>query len=75
MAGIYEQLLYTTLRIECLNDQGQVYSIGTGFLLQRPVGENKVKLYLVSNRHVLYGAEAIAISFTGAKMEKLILET
>lgn len=66
--NIYEQLLYTTLRIECLDKNGQLFSIGTGFILQRPVAEDRYKLYLVSNKHVLCGAESIAISFT--KMKK-----
>ena len=38
--------------------------IGTGFLLQRPVGEGKAKIYLVSNKHVLFDAEKIEIAFT-----------
>ena len=41
MNTVYEQLLYTTLRIECKNSEGRVTSIGTGFLLSRPVGENQ----------------------------------
>lgn len=64
MNTVYEQLLYTTLRIECKNSEGRVTSIGTGFLLSRPVGENQYKLYLVSNKHVLIGTPNIAISFT-----------
>lgn len=67
MANIYEQLLYTTLRIECLDENGKLFSIGTGFLLQRPVGGDQYKLYLVSNKHVLCGANSIAISFTKMK--------
>lgn len=64
MNTVYEQLLYTTLRIECKNSEGKVTSIGTGFLLSRPVGENQYKLYLISNKHVLIGTPNIAISFT-----------
>ena len=64
MNTIYEQLLYTTLRIECKNSEGKVTSIGTGFLLSRPVGENQYKLYLISNKHVLIGTPNITISFT-----------
>lgn len=67
MSNIYEQLLYTTLRVECLDKNGNLFSIGTGFLLQRPVAENKIKMYLVSNKHVLCGADSIAISFTKMK--------
>ena len=64
MSNIFEQLLYTTLRIECLDVNNKLFSIGTGFLLQRPVGEDKYKLYLISNKHVLCGADSIAISFS-----------
>lgn len=64
MSTVYEQLLYTTLRIECKDNEGHVTSVGTGFLLSRPVGENQYKLYLISNKHVLMGTPNIAISFT-----------
>ena len=64
MNTVYEQLLYTTLRIECKDNEGHVTSVGTGFLLSRPVGENQYKLYLISNKHVLMGTPNIAISFT-----------
>jgi len=64
MDNILEQLLFTTLRIECFDGNNTLYSIGTGFLLQRPVGDDKFKIYLVSNKHVLKGAESIRITFT-----------
>lgn len=64
MANVYEQLLYTTLRIECKNNEGNVTRVGTGFLLSRPIGGDKYKLYLISNKHVLIGTPNIAISFT-----------
>lgn len=64
MNNVYEQLLYTTLRIECKNSEGRVTSIETGFLLARPIGENQYKLYLISNKHVLIGTPNIVISFT-----------
>ena len=64
MNTIQEQLLYTTLRIECLNASNEVFSIGTGFLLKRPVGDDEYKIYLVSNKHVLAVADSNAITFT-----------
>lgn len=67
MKNIYEQLLYTTLRIECFNTEGSLDSIGTGFLLQRPVGKDEYKMYLVSNKHVLDGYNKIVITFTRIK--------
>ena len=67
MLTVQEQLLYTTLRIECFDSNKRLYSIGTGFLLSRPVDENAIKIYLVSNKHVLVGAESIALTFTHMK--------
>ncbi len=67
MATIQEQLLFTTLRIERLDAQGNVESIGTGFLLTHQVGEDAYKVYLISNKHVLAGAASIAITFTKSK--------
>lgn len=64
MDSVQEQLLFTTLRIECLDANSNVYSIGTGFLLSRPVGDDIYKLYLVSNKHVLSTAQSIKITFT-----------
>lgn len=67
MLTIQEQLLYTTLRIECFDANKQLYSIGTGFLLSRPLDENREKIYLISNKHILIGAESIALTFTHMK--------
>lgn len=67
MDTIQEQLLFTTLRIERLDIQGNVESIGTGFLLTHQVGEDAYKVYLISNKHVLAGAASIAITFTKSK--------
>ena len=64
MNSVQEQLLFTTLRIECLDAADKICSIGTGFLLSRPVGDNEFKIYLVSNKHVLCSAESINITFT-----------
>lgn len=64
MDSIQEQLLFTTLRIECFDSGNRLYSMGTGFLLQRPVDKDKCKIYLVTNKHVLKDAEAIRVTFT-----------
>ena len=55
MSTLFEQLLYTTLRIECKDNDGNLTGIGTGFLLSRSVSGDKYKLYLVSNKHILIG--------------------
>ena len=39
MNTVYEQLLYTTLRIECKDNEDHVTSVGTGFLLSRVLVE------------------------------------
>ena len=70
MDNIFEQLLFTTLRIECLDYLKNVIGIGTGFLIQRPIGEDACKIYLVSNKHVLCNANSITVSFTKQKNEK-----
>lgn len=64
MKSIQEQLMYTTLRIECINNVGSVYAIGTGFLMASPVDEKTEKIYLVSNKHILCEANSIGITFT-----------
>lgn len=64
MINIFEQLLYTTLKIECIDLLGNITSIGTGFLLSRPIDINSQKIYLVTNKHVIEGQNNISISFT-----------
>jgi hypothetical protein len=63
---MHEQLLYTTLRIECFDAGGSLKAFGTGFLLERKVSETASKIFLVSNKHVLLGYESIALTFTAA---------
>lgn len=61
--NFFEQALYTTVRIECLDKEGMLKGVGTGFFVQQPV-DGGVRIHLVSNKHVLCGCEAIRISFT-----------
>ncbi len=67
MSTVQEQLLFTTLRIECFDTKGSVCSTGTGFLLTRKIRENEHKVYLISNKHVLSGTYGIAVTFTRSK--------
>ncbi|NLD94357.1 MAG: hypothetical protein GX639_17010, partial [Fibrobacter sp.] len=60
----FEQLLYATLRIEVSGEDGDVMSMGTGFLLAKPIDSVKGKVYLISNRHVFEYAKALAINLT-----------
>lgn len=64
---IEEQLLFSTVRIESLDAAAQVVSIGTGFLVNRQVSDNGMKVYLVSNKHVLLATDSIKIAFTVLK--------
>lgn len=61
---IEEQLLFATLRIESLDANNQVISIGTGFIINREVKPGEYVVYLVSNKHVLCASDAIRLSFT-----------
>lgn len=63
METMHEQLLHTTLRIETFDKDNKPLSIGTGFLLERPLSGDAHKLYLVSNKHVLIGPYKIVIKF------------
>ncbi len=61
---IEEQLLFSTLRIESLDEKDNVISIGTGFLVNREVEPGEHVIYLVSNKHVLFTSDKIRITFT-----------
>lgn len=68
MDNFFEQLLYTTIRIECIDHQGMPSCIGTGFFLEKQLGDGVYKIFLVSNRHVLHaGVDSIKLWFTRAK--------
>jgi hypothetical protein len=58
MNSMHEQLLYTTLRIECLDSGAKVKAFGTGFLLEKKISETTNNIFLVSNKHVLLGCES-----------------
>lgn len=72
--SIYEQLLYSTTRIECLDDHDQLVGIGTGFLMNGPVVDNKTKVFLVSNKHVLMTCQSIRITFNSGENGKLVTQ-
>lgn len=60
-----EQILFSTLRIELLNDDNKPQGIGSGFLLKVDFPENLEEslLLLVSNRHVFEGSQRFNITF------------
>lgn len=61
--SIDEQLLFSTVRIESLDNSGNPVSMGTGFIILCKVKENGHKAYLVSNKHVLSTTTSFRISF------------
>ena len=66
--NIYEQLLFSTVRIECLDRGGKPLCVGTGFFLQKQIALNAYKVFLITNRHVLHqGVDSINVWFTKAK--------
>lgn len=60
--SIAEQLLFTTVRIDTLSDEGKVGS-GTGFLYVEQVGDASIPV-VVSNKHVVYGSSKGFVTFT-----------
>ena len=72
--NIFEQLLFTTVLIECLDQQGTPSCIGTGFFLEKQIGDGAYKIFLVSNRHVLHaGVDSIQLWITRAKGGKPVV--
>jgi S1-C subfamily serine protease len=61
--SVGEQLLFSTLRLEIINNNGQVESIGTGFIVRKRLNEDRNLLLLISNRHVLTGGVDLRITF------------
>ena len=60
-----EQVLFSTLRIELLNDDNTLRGIGSGFLLKVDFPQNPEEslVLLVSNRHVFKGSQRFNITF------------
>lgn len=66
--NIFEQLLYSTIQIECIDSKGIHLCMGTGFFLHRQVGPGAYKIFLVTNRHVLdRDVDSISLVFTKTK--------
>ena len=60
-----EQILFSTLRIELLDESSQPNGIGTGFLVKADLKSqpDKVIILLVSNRHVFEGSKKFVVNF------------
>jgi hypothetical protein len=62
LTNLANQLLFTTVRIECGLPTGEV-STGTGFVFDYDVG-NTHYLFVVTNKHVIAGATTGGLTFT-----------
>jgi len=60
-----EQVLFSTLRIELLDEAGKFTGIGTGFLLKAdiPNVHNQALILLISNKHVFAGSKGFVVNF------------
>lgn len=60
-----EQTLFSTLRIELLDDKDKLQSIGTGFMIRIDFPQNpkEALILLVSNKHILAGRQRFTITF------------
>lgn len=65
--SIEEQMLFSTVRIESLDESDRVIGIGTGFFLNKKLEDDKYKVFLVSNKHVLFTTDKIRISICKSK--------
>ena len=61
--SIEEQLLFSTVRIESLDNSRKPISVGTGFIILCQLMANGHKAYLISNKHVLLESSCFRISF------------
>jgi hypothetical protein len=71
-----EQILFSTLRIELLNNSDELQGIGTGFLLKADFLQEPSKslVLLISNRHVLDATERFNITFHQRKPDSNLPE-
>ncbi len=61
----YEELMFTTLLIECVDEDELPSDFGTGFLLSgNEIEEGKSHMYLVTNRHVFEDVNNINLCIT-----------
>jgi V8-like Glu-specific endopeptidase len=72
--SVSEQLMYSTVRIECLLNNGQV-STGTGFFFRFLVVGDESTPCIVTNKHVVEGAKEGQIIFTSADVNNNPINT
>lgn len=59
-----DQLFHTTVFIEAFTPTSS--STGTGFLINYPAGNDQIRAVLITNKHVLAGATAVAFTLPAA---------
>lgn len=62
--SVAQQLLFATVRLETRNNADQPLSVGTSFVLAHEFVPGKRELFLVSNKHVIEGAQSAYLYFT-----------
>jgi hypothetical protein len=63
---VLEQLFFTTVMIEARLPDGQS-STGTGFVYQVPIREEQNAAFLVTNKHVIAGADRVDVRLHAAE--------
>lgn len=63
--SVSEQLMYSTVRIECILENGQI-SVGTGFFYKLHEYDKTFVPVIVTNKHVIRGAKVGRLVFTEA---------
>ncbi|EYT64760.1 hypothetical protein H489_0108300 [Curtobacterium flaccumfaciens UCD-AKU] len=62
---LFEQLFYSTVRIEA-HLSGGAMATGTGFIYAVPTSPDETAHFLVTNKHVVEGAESVSLYFLRA---------
>jgi hypothetical protein len=65
-----QQLFFCTTRIEAASSDGKRRSVGTGFIINEKIDDNRSFLFIVTCRHVVDGFDSAALSFVAAKDAK-----
>lgn len=67
LSSFEERLLFTTVRIESLDEALNPVSTGTGFMIKKKLKDNGHKAYIISNKHVLSASSQFNIGFIKKK--------
>jgi S1-C subfamily serine protease len=59
-----DQIVHSTIKIEAMNSNSEVFSTGTGFFFSYKVDDKRNLDVLVTNKHVVKDAFKISLKFT-----------